>query len=219
MIGCELVDEWSVTWQHRGFVCSVFVNHSETISLVSLERNVNINRLFPPMHIAHMNRQMRLFVALTDAELLECCDGTSKNASYGRCHETHKAKNNCSRAPRHLMRVHIIRHLSSASSRGRLCIGNRTAIHLSLPLNDLQQMTECFLVFSGQEKICVVPARSHRVHLSVSNIWLLVQTFLCLKWVNSKNYITALLTVSVCVLILLIQKAAHTQGGGGLVHI
>lgn len=79
-------------------------------------------------------------------------------------------------------------------------------------------------VLSGQEKIIffyyIFPARSHRVHfsvsmphLSLSNIWLLVKTFLCLSWVDSKNYITGLLTVSVCVrmfyLILYWKSCTH----------
>lgn len=84
-------------------------------------------------------------------------------------------------------------------------------------------------VFSGQKKYFFTSASSFSLrgarvhfsvsmpHLSLSNIWLLAETFLCLSWVDSKNYITGLLTVSFpvcvceCVLLNFIPKKLHTH--------
>lgn len=104
-----------------------------------------------------------------------------------------------------LMRVHIIHHLSSASLHGN---------HASMVFLYLQNKWSAaddgeLSLFLGHEKNLFF---LWAPHLSLSNIWLLVKTFLCWSWANIKHYITGLLTASVCV-----SKELYIQGG--LVHI
>ena len=93
------------------------------------------------------------------------------------------------------------------------------ALHLyfTSKVNELHQMTESFQCFQVNRKsvsfsllcfLCEEPECISPPHLSLSNIWLLVRPFLCLSWADSKNYITSLLTVYVCVFI---QKAVNTR--------
>lgn len=107
------------------------------------------------------------------------------------------------------MRYRIIHHLSSASSHGSASEITHPYVFPYLQNKWSAADDGELSLFLGHEKnlfLLWVP------HLSLSNIWLLVKTFLCLSWANIKNYITALLTTSVCV-----SKELYIQGG--LVHI
>lgn len=130
---------------------------------------------------------------------------TLKEASYSRCHKTHEAEvlkgtSAFNESPH---------HPSSASSHGSASEITHPYVFPYLQNKWSAADDGELSLFLGHEKNLFF---LWAPHLSLSNIWLLVKTFLCLSWANIKNYITALLTTSVCV-----SKELYIQGG--LVHI